>query len=282
MSASSMKSIKNRIKSISSTMQITKAMELVATSKMRKASERIQKSKPYFNILRETLEDIARDNKDFSSVYTRDRKGKTCHIVIAGDRGLAGGYNSNLFKFIKVKKEDIVLPIGKKVSEYFEGADIYTNAYSRAEHIKISDCHAMGNALAKSYEKGEFTRLVISYTSYVNALTQEPKTVRMLPVKIAANEGNSENHRLIIYEPDAETAFSNIIPHYLSGMIYGAVSESVASELSARRNAMEAATDNASEMINKLSLEYNRARQASITRELTEIVAGAENLKQRN
>lgn len=281
MSASSMKTIKNRIKSIKGTMQITKAMELVATSKMRKASERIERSKPFFNILNETLEDIAKDNKDFSSVFTREREGKTCHIVIAGDRGLAGGYNHNLFKSLNVKEGDIIFPIGRKVVEHFANADIYTTAYSKAADIKISDCHAMGDLLAKAYEKGEFTRLTLSYTSYVNMLVQEPKTEEMLPVQVEdTTEGmRNMNYSLIIYEPDAEAAFEKIVPYYLSGMIYGAVSESVASELSARRNAMESATDNASEMIDKLSLEYNRARQASITQELTEIIAGAENLE---
>lgn len=254
-------------------MQITKAMELVASSKMRKAAERVERSKPYFNILRETLDDIARDNIDFTSVYTRSRAGKTCHIVIAGDRGLAGGYNSNLFKSLDISDGDLIFPIGKKVVEYFGGADIYTAAYAKAGDIKISDCRVIGELLAKAYEVGKFTRLTLSYTSFVNALTREPKTVNMLPIKA---EGNI-NYNPIIYEPDAETVFSRIVPYYLAGMIYGAVSESVASELSARRNAMESATDNASDMIEKLSLEYNRARQAAITRELTEIISGAEN-----
>ena len=280
MSASSMKTIKNRIKSISGTMQITKAMELVATSKMRKATERIARSKPYFNILNETLEDIAKDNKDFSSVFTQEREGKTCHIIIAGDRGLAGGYNHNLFKSLDVKEGDIIFPIGKKVVEYFDGADIYTTAYAKAGDIKLSDCHAMGNLISKAYEKGEFTKLTLSYTSFVNVLVQEPKTTDILPIKVDDTKSGMRNinYSLIIYEPSAEAAFAEIVPYYLSGMIYGAVSESVSSELSARRNAMESATDNASEMIDKLSLEYNRARQASITQELTEIIAGAENL----
>ncbi len=280
MSASSMKTIKNRIKSIRSTMQITKAMELAAASKMRTALERTERSKPYFNILRETLDDIAKDNRDFTSVFTREREGRTCRIVIAGDRGLAGGYNHNLFNSLDADKDDIIFPIGKKAAEYFYKSEIYTTEYVKAADIKISDCRAIGKILADSYEKGEFTRLTLSYTSFVNALTQEPKTVNMLPVKVEhTKEGMKNiNYSLIIYEPDAETAFREIIPSYLSGMIYGAVSESVASELSARRNAMESATDNASAMIDSLSLEYNRARQASITQELTEIVSGAENL----
>ena len=280
MSASSMKTIKNRIKSIQSTMQITKAMQLVAASKMRKMSERIERSKPYFNILSETLEDIAKDNNDFSSVFTREREGKTCHVVIAGDRGLAGGYNHNLFKSLDAHDGDMIFPIGKKVVEYFNGADFFTTKYEKAAAVEISDCYDIGSMLAKAYERGEFTRLTLSYTSFVNMLVQEPKNVKMLPIRVEHTQSGMKNtaYSLTIYEPDAETAFSHIVPYYLSGMIYGAVSESVASETAARRNAMESATDNASEMIDKLSLEYNRARQASITQELTEIIAGAENL----
>ena len=267
MSASSMKTIKNRIKSISSTMQITKAMELVAASKMRKASESIERSKPYFNILHETLEDIAKDNKDFSSVFTRERE-------------LAGGYNNNLFKSLDIKDGDIIFPIGKKVVEHFGEDNVYTDTYAKAGDIKISDCHAIGSLLAKAYEKGEFTHLILSYTSFVNMLTQEPKTENVLPIRVEHTKDGMRNmnYSLIVYEPDAEETFAQIIPYYISGMVYGAVSESVASELSARRNAMESATDNASEMIENLSLEYNRARQASITQELTEIISGANNL----
>lgn len=279
MSASSMKRIKNRIRSIQSTMQITKAMQLVAASKMRKMSERIERSKPYFNILRETLDDIAKDNKDFSSVFTRAREGRTCHVVIAGDRGLAGGYNHNLFKSLDVHDGDIIFPIGKKVVEYFNGTEFLTTDYEKAADVEILDCYDIGSMLAKAYERGEFTRLTLSYTSFVNMLIQKPKTVKMLPIRVeSANMKKTAYGRLTIYEPDAETAFAHIVPYYLSGMIYGAVSESVASETAARRNAMESATDNASEMIDELSLEYNRARQASITQELTEIIAGAENL----
>lgn len=281
MSASSMKIIKNRIKSIRSTMQITKAMELVASSKMRAAMEREERSKPYFTILRETLDDIAKDNKDFTSVFTREREGRTCRIVIAGDRGLAGGYNHNLFKSLDVNENDIIFPIGKKAAEYFNDSEIYTAEYVKAADVGLSDCHAIGKILAGAYERGEFSRLTLSYTSFVNVLTQEPKTVNMLPINVKNTEEGIKNinYSLIIYEPNAEEAFRGIIPSYLSGMIYGAVSESVASELSARRNAMESATDNASAMIDNLSLEYNRARQASITQELTEIVSGAENLR---
>ena len=280
MSASNMKAIKNRMKSIKSTRQITKAMELVASSKMRKALERTERSKPYFDILSETLDDIARGNRDFSSVFTREREGRACRIVIAGDRGLAGGYNHNLFKSLDIKQSDIIFPIGKKVTEHFTDAEIVTDKYSQAGSIEIPECHEIGRIIAEAYKKGDFTSVTLSYTSYKNMLVQEPKTVNILPIRTEQEpdaEG-SRRYRLTIYEPGAEAVFEQIVPGYIAGMIYGAVSESVASELSARRNAMESATDNADEMLDKLELEYNRVRQAQITRELTEIIAGAENL----
>lgn len=280
MSASSMKIIKNRIKSIQGTMQITKAMELVATSKMRRASERIEHAKPYFNILREAIEDITKDNKDFSSVFTRERDGRVCRVVIAGDRGLAGGYNHNLLKSVNADSDDIILPIGVKAHEYFSEYNIYSDAYLKAGDIEIADCQKIGSMLAEGYKKGDFTSITLSYTSFVNMIAQKPENVDILPLRVRnTSEGMKNiNYSLIIYEPDAETVFENIIPYYISGMIYGAVCNSVASELSARRNSMESANDNASEMLDKLSLEYNAARQASITQELTEITAGAENL----
>lgn len=280
MSASNMKIIKNRMKSIKSTRQITKAMELVASSKMRKAMERTEQSKPYFDILSETMDNIARDNRDFSSVFTRKREGKMLRVVIAGDRGLAGGYNHNLFKSLDINGDDIIFPIGRKAAEYFTDLSIYNEAYERAGDIGIEECNEIGRLIAEGYKKGDFTSVTLSYTSYKNILIQEPKTVSLLPVRIEhTNEGmRNTRYSLTIYEPDAETVFDRIIPDYISGMVYGAVSESVASELSARRNAMESATDNADAMLDKLELEYNRARQASITQELTEIISGAENL----
>ena len=278
MSATSMKQIKTRIKSIRSTMQITHAMQLVAASRMKKMTDRIEKSKPYFNILRETLDEITADNLDFSSVFTREREGRKCHIVIAGDRGLAGGYNHNLFKSLNLNTDDIIFPIGKKAAEYFSDYKMFMDEYEKAADIEFEDCRRIGDLLAAAYKKGDFTSLYISYTAFKNMLTQEPQTIRLLP--LSRRDTKFPMHRdtktsVTIYEPDAEGAFESIIPYYLSGMVYGAVTESVTSETAARRNAMEAATDNAQEMLDRLTLEYNRARQAAVTQELTEIVSGA-------
>ena len=280
--AGSMKAIKNRIKSVESTKQITKAMELVATSKLRKAKERIEESRPYFEILKDTLDDISRSNKDFSSPFCKVPKKEnlvTCHIVIAGDRGLAGGYNNNLFKTVALSENDIVFPIGKKAVEHFErlGANIFTKDYAIVEDVSISDCAFIGETLAKAYLEGKFDALNIAYTKFVNVLSQVPSVTEVLPVVYNEDKKETTRRNLIVYEPSAESVFDKIIPQYISGMIYGGISESYASELSARRNAMQSANKNADEMISSLSLSYNRARQAAITQEITEIVAGAEN-----
>lgn len=273
----SMKAIKNRIKSVENTRQITKAMELVATSKLRRAKERIEASRPFFETLSATLSDISNNNTDFSSPFTAKKKdGRCCHIVIAGDRGLAGGYNNNLFKSLDYKDGDIIFPIGKKVVEYFAKKDVtfFTTSYEIAADVSISDCNSIGNALSEGFLKGEFTSLDIYYTGFVNVLTQVPASKEILP--IAPDETAERKKSLIIYEPSPAAVFGKIVPHYISGIIYGALCESLASELSARRTAMEAATDNAGEIIEDLSLKYNRVRQAAITQEITEIVGGSQ------
>lgn len=272
----SMKAIKNRIKSVENTRQITKAMELVATSKLRHAKERIDRSRPYFNILSDTLLEISGNNKDFSSPFTKTppENSVCCHIVIAGDRGLAGGYNANLFKSVNFNPGDIIFPIGKKALEYFMKKDVsvFTDKYEVADDVSISDCSAIGRSLSQAFLKKEFFSLDIYYTGFVNVLTQVPESKKILPI---AGEKKSSGKSLIIYEPPQSALFENIVPHYIGGMVYGALCESLASELSARRTAMEAATDNAGEIIDDLSVKYNRARQAAITQELTEIVAGS-------
>ena len=277
----SMRDIKRRKASIQSTGQITKAMKLVSTVKLQKSRQKAENSKPYFDMMYGTISSMLKRSGNIDHKYLKaGGSGKKAVIAITSNRGLAGGYNNNLFKSLDIKDGDIIFPIGKKVVEHFGEDNVYTDTYAKAGDIKISDCHAIGSLLAKAYEKGEFTHLILSYTSFVNMLTQEPKTENVLPIRVEHTKDGMRNmnYSLIVYEPDAEETFAQIIPYYISGMVYGAVSESVASELSARRNAMESATDNASEMIENLSLEYNRARQASITQELTEIISGANNI----
>ena len=281
--AANMKAVKLRIKSVQSTMQITKAMELVASSKLRKAKERAEVCRPYFETMHQTLADIAQGNTDFSSVYARESGNeKRCYVLIAGDRGLAGGYNTNLFKCLEAasKGQDfMVLPIGKKAVEYAKRNRFacVTESFGEIADISVADCFEMANLLCGEFKKGEFGHIDLCYTRFVSMLSQVPSAIPVLPLNDLTKEQDTKSIRnLILYEPDASEVFEAIVPEYLAGLIYGAVCESVASELAARRTAMEAATNNAEEMIEKLNLHYNRARQASITQEITEIVGGAE------
>lgn len=281
--AANMKAVKLRIKSVQSTMQITKAMELVASSKLRKAKERAEVCRPYFETMHQTLVNIAQGNTDFSSVYARESGNeKCCYVLIAGDRGLAGGYNTNLFKCLEaasLNQDFLVLPIGKKAVEYSKrnGFACVTESFGEIADVSVADCFEMANLLCGEFKKGEFGHIDLCYTKFVSMLSQQPSAIPVLPLKDLTDKQDTKSIRnLILYEPDASEVFDAIVPEYLAGLIYGAVCESVASELAARRTAMEAATNNAEEMIEKLNLHYNRARQASITQEITEIVGGAE------
>nr|WP_317400451.1 ATP synthase F1 subunit gamma [uncultured Gemmiger sp.] len=279
--AGSMKDIKLRIKSVESTMQITKAMELVASSKLRHAKQRVEKSRPCFEVLHQTLADIAASNTDFSSVYTVARPVKrTCYVVIAGDRGLAGGYNANVFKTAAAHmqgRDCCVLPVGKKALEQYQrlGTDILSKEFAQAEDVSVGHCFTMARMLAQGFLNGEFDEVYVVYTNFVSMLTQTPAVLRLLPLN-APKRTEPGPHQLILYEPDCESVYNAIVPEYLAGLVYGALCESVASEMGARRTAMDAASKNAGEMIENLSLHYNRARQAAITQEITEIVAGGE------
>ena len=284
--AGSMKAVKLRIKSVQSTMQITKAMQLVAASKLRKAKERADASKPYLETMLGTLTDIANSNTDFQSPFTKAAENdKWLYVVIAGDRGLAGGYNSNLFKFMeqetKGRDNVTVLPIGKKSVEYFKHRNVplFTEEYAEVAKVNISDCFQVAKLICEAYKSGEFGHIFLCYTNFVSMLSQVPTAASLLPLSDLRSEdlkSDGKARDLILYEPDSETVFNAIVPEYLAGILYSSINISYASELAARRTAMEAATDNAEEMIDTLSLYYNRARQASITQEITEIVAGAE------
>ncbi|MGE4548860.1 MAG: ATP synthase F1 subunit gamma [Intestinibacillus sp.] len=282
MAAGNMKQIRRRIKSVQSTMQITKAMELVASSKVRRAKERVERSAPYFDTLYDTITRIAAANRDGSSVYTKPREvKKSLFIVVAGDRGLAGGYNANIFKLAATQMKDkntAVITIGKKSQEHYakRAGKALADYPGIAETMRISDTHPIVRQFLELYKRGEVDEVFLCYTKYISPLTQEPRCIQLLPLNFGKKdtEGTS-SHVLTEYDPSPEAVFNEIIPEYLNGVLYGAVVESYASEQSARRMAMEAASDNAGEMIETLNLSYNRARQASITQEITEIVAGS-------
>ena len=282
MAGVSTKDIKNRIRSMESTKQITKAMEMVAASKLRKAQARVLNSRPYFEILYDTITDIVDCNREFASPYLIPRPvKKTAFIVIAGDRGLAGGYNSNVLKLAYAQmegKDTVVLPIGKKAVDFFRsrGIPALTESYAEAAEVSIGDCFSIAKQLCKAFLDGQYDEVYVAYTDFVSMLAQSPDFMKLLPLeKTEAKQAEPPRRCDTLYEHPAEEVFAAIVPEYLGGVLYGALCESRASEQAARRSAMDSATQNADEMIADLSLKFNRARQAAITQEITEIVAGS-------
>ncbi len=278
-----MKDIKRRIKSVGSTRQITKAMELVSSSKLRKAKTRAEQGRPYFEELYHSMCEIASANTDFSTVFTQKRSIKhRLFIVIAGDRGLAGGYNSNLLKLAAAAHENDaekpkIIAIGRKAIEYFSkrGYELAGSFANIAEDIKPSKVYDIANIAIDMFKSGEVDDVQLFYTTFVSSLTQEPQQLAVLPMQTQ----KLENYGTMCYDPSPEAVFNRIVPRFTASLLQCAIVESFASEQGARRTAMESATDNADEMIASLSLLYNRARQASITQELTEIVGGANALE---
>ena len=207
MAGVSTKEIKNRIRSMESTRQITKAMQMVAASKLRRAQAQVTSSRPYFEILYAAIHEIAESNSDFSSPYLVERKGKkAAHIVISGDRGLAGGYNSNVLKLALSKMEDqevTVLPIGKKTVDFFKSREIpmLTASYNEAASVSLGDCFTVAKDLCKRYLNGEFDRVYVTYTRFVSVLSQNPESLQLLP--LVRREDIPENARKsdILYEP---------------------------------------------------------------------------------
>lgn len=281
MAGVSTKEIKNRIRSMESTKQITKAMEMVAASKLRRAQAQVLLSRPYFEILYSTINDIVNANQDSSLPYfNKSKTNKTAFIVIAGDRGLAGGYNSNILKLVMSQiqdKEVDVLPIGKKAVDYFQShnVSVLTHNYASCEDVTLGDCFTIAKGLCKEFLAGSYSELHIAFTNFVSVLSQTPTSMQLLPLMRSQNQDNPGKTVDIIYEPSSVEVLETIVPEYLGGILYGALCECRASEQAARRTAMDSATQNADEMIADLSLKFNRARQAAITQEITEIVAGS-------
>ncbi len=280
MAGVSSKEIKTRIRSMESTKQITKAMEMVASSKLRRAQTQVLNARPYYETLYATIGDIVTADTTLSSPYMQPAPSeKICFVVIGGDRGLAGGYNSNILKlcYSQMAQKDVsVLPIGRKAAEFFKskGLPLLTESYCHAESVSAGDCFTIAKQLCKAFCAGEYGQIRIGYTDFVSVLTQTPTTRQLLPLVPDTGAKRAAGADML-YEPDPETVLHTIIPEYVGGVLYGALCESRAAEQAARRTAMDAATSNAEEMIESLSLKYNRARQAAITQEITEIVAGA-------
>lgn len=279
----SMREIKRRKATIESTGQITQAMKLVSTAKLQRAKGKVESSKPYFSHMYDAVNSILAKSGNISHPYLQAAGGgKKAFIVVTSNRGLAGGYNNNVVKLLTkgdIPKEDIlVYAVGRKGRDALKryGYEIKEDYSDVMNGPIFSDAADIGRAVLEAFANQEVSEIYIAYTIFKNTITQIPTLMRLLPVEIKEEETKESGADLAImnYEPEAEEALDMIIPKYVNSLIYGALTEAVASENGARMQAMDSASNNAEEMIADLALKYNRARQASITQELTEIVAG--------
>ena len=279
----SMKDIKRRRDSIQSTGQITKAMKLVSTVKLQKAKGKAESTKPYSDLMYETICNMLARSGNINHKYlVPGESSKKAVITITANRGLAGGYNTNLTKLITesgIPKEDIdIVAIGTKGRDYLarRGYNISEDDSDIINEPLYTDGRSICDKLLERFAAGEIGEIYLAYTSFKNTVVHEPKLIKLLPVSVDTDGLSSgEDTTPMNYEPAEDEALNLIIPKYVCSLIYGALIEAVASENGARMQAMDNATSNADEMISDLSLKYNRARQASITQELTEIIAGA-------
>lgn len=279
-----MRDIKRRKESVASTGQITKAMKLVSTVKLQKAKARAEGNKPYFTMLYDTICSIlGRTGKIDHRYLKANASNKKAVIAITSNRGLAGGYNNNIVKEIAAvftPEETDIYAVGKKGLEGLlrKGYKIVEDDSEVMNDPLYADAIQIGKNVLTSYENGEVGEIYLAYTSFKNTVVQEPKLIKLLPIDVDEIMQDVEMDILtpMNYEPKAEEALDMIIPKYMNNIIFGAFVEAVASENGARMQAMDSATKNAEDMIADLSLKYNRARQGSITQELTEIIAGAE------
>ena len=278
----SMRDIKRRRESIQSTEQITKAMKLVSTVKLQKSRGKAEESKPYFILMYDTICSMLRKSGSIDHKYLKaGNSPKKAVITITSNRGLAGGYNNNIVKLVSGdsrldQKNVTVYAIGRKGKDALSRKGYAVAAdYSEVLNEPVyQDAAEITGELLKAFEKNEIGEIYLAYTSFKNTVTHIPTIKKLLPVEME-DEREKSDLTLMNYEPDETQVLDAIIPKYMSSLIYGALLEAVASENGARMTAMDSATNNAEEMIEELGLAYNRARQGSITQELTEIIAGA-------
>ena len=281
------KEIRNKIGSVKNTQKITSAMEMVAASKMRRAQERMSASRPYAETMRKVIGHIAQGNLEYKHPYLIEREVKRVgYIVVSTDRGLCGGLNINLFKAAlndmkqwsaKGAKVDLAL-IGSKASNFFErhGAKVKAHVSGLGDNPSVNDLIGSVKVMLKAYDNGEIDRLYLVYNKFVNTMVQQPKVDQLLPLPVTEDSKLAKKHHWdYLYEPDPKLLLDTLLIRYVESQVYQGVVENLASEQAARMVAMQAATDNAGNLINDLQLVYNKARQASITQELTEIVSGA-------
>ena len=280
------KEIRSKIGSIKNTQKITSAMELVAASKMRKAQERMAASKPYAQHMRKVIGHVAKANLEYRHPYTLEREPRRVgYVLVSTDRGLCGGLNVNMFKaalaHMKSMQEqgaDIALClIGQKATAFFRryGGKVLGQASHLGDAPEVEDLIGVIKVMLDAYENEEIDRLYLVYNDFINTMTQTPRVDQLLPLEPQEDDGAPRHTWDYLYEPDPQTLLDQLLKRYIESLVYQAAVENVACEMAARMVAMKAATDNAGKIIDELQLVYNKARQASITQELSEIVAGA-------
>lgn len=284
--AESTRDIKRRIKGITSTKQITRAMEMVSSAKLRKAREQLERSRPYYLTVLDNIQSVLASANNIRHPFLEKRQVKnSLYIILAADRGLAGGYNANIFKLteskIKNDKEKAsLIVVGVRAREYFKrrGYNIVDSFVGINEVPSFSDAQKIAKPALEMFLNKEVDEINLVFTKFVGTLSYEPTVMKILPSEDVSKKKEGANV-LVEFEPSPEEVLDHLIPEYIRSTIFGALIESASSEQASRRFAMGAATENAEEMIDDLQLNYNRARQAAITMELSEIVTGAEALK---
>ncbi|MBP6121699.1 MULTISPECIES: F0F1 ATP synthase subunit gamma [Providencia] len=280
------KEIRSKIASVQNTQKITKAMEMVAASKMRKSQERMAASRPYAETMRSVIGHLALGNLEYKHPYLEEREVKRVgYLVVSTDRGLCGGLNINLFKKLlsdmklwseKNVQVDLAL-IGSKAVSFFGsvGGNVVTQVTGMGDNPTLSDLIGPVNTMLQAYDEGRLDKLYVVTNKFINTMSQEPTILQVLPLPPSNDETLKKKSWDYIYEPDPKALLDTLLRRYIESQVYQGVVENLASEQAARMVAMKAATDNGGDLIKELQLVYNKARQASITQELTEIVSGA-------
>ena len=279
--------IKRKIKSVNNTKQITKAMELVSTAKLKRNKDRMDVTKPYFETVIETVQSIIRNEKSLKHEFINKREvRKSLYIVITADRGLCGGYNINAMKKaigeMTNKENSLVITIGRKAKGFFNKHEfeIVKSFEGISEAPQFGDAQEIARTAMQLYKHEDVDEIKLVYSRLISTISQEPTVLKLLPIEAEAKvENDDEDFEFINYQPSAEEVLSYVIPKYIDSTIFGGLIESAAAEQAARRVAMESASDNAEDMIDKLTLSFNQARQSAITQEISEICGGAEALK---
>jgi F-type H+-transporting ATPase subunit gamma len=280
------KEIRTKIKSIQNTQKITRAMEMVAASKMRKAQDRMASSRPYSDKMKNVINHLGYAHSEYKHSYLEERDIKRVgYIIISTDRGLCGGLNNNLFRDLvrKLKKWDEqgveidLCTIGTKANQFFKRVkgEIRSSTSHLGDTPEIEELIGTVKVMLDAYNNGEIDRLFLVYNKFVNTMNQEPTQEQLLPIEPEAEEEQIKHHWDYIYEPEAKDVLDNLLVRYIESLVYQGVVENIACEMAARMVAMKAASDNAGNLIDELQLAYNKARQAAITQELSEIIGGA-------